>query len=166
MRSATKVDAEAIAAAKRLKVVAYDPYVQPARAAQLGVKLLSLDELLEVSDFITVHLPKTPETVGLIGDEALHKLKPEVRIVNAARGEIVDEQALPSPAGGEHDADVAGDGEVVERRRSGECPARRGVRLRDHGPRHGPPPGSGHSATGHRRRTPVRAPGGPLRHRR
>ena len=59
-----------------MKVVAYDPYVQPARAAQMGVKLLSLDELLEVSDFITVHLPKTPETLGLIGDEALHKVKP------------------------------------------------------------------------------------------
>ncbi|WP_055548602.1 phosphoglycerate dehydrogenase [Streptomyces sp. NBRC 110028] len=79
-----------------MKIVAYDPYVQPARAARLGVKLLSLDELLEVSDFITVHLPKTPETVGLIGDEALHKVKPEVRIVNAARGGIVDEQALAS----------------------------------------------------------------------
>ncbi|MGO4420075.1 NAD(P)-dependent oxidoreductase [Streptomyces sp. MCAF7] len=77
-----------------MKIVAYDPYIQPARAAQMGVKLLSLDELLEVSDFITVHLPKTPETVGLIGDEALHKVKPEVRIVNAARGGIVDEEAL------------------------------------------------------------------------
>ncbi|MFG3253444.1 phosphoglycerate dehydrogenase [Streptomyces sp. NPDC048172] len=79
-----------------MKVVAYDPYVQPARAAQMGVKLLSLDELLEVSDFITVHLPKTPETLGLIGDEALHKVKPSVRIVNAARGGIVDEEALAS----------------------------------------------------------------------
>ena len=78
----------------RMKVVAYDPFVQPARAAQMGVKLLSLDELLEVSDFITVHLPKTPETLGLIGDEALHKVKPSVRIVNAARGGIVDEAAL------------------------------------------------------------------------
>ncbi|WP_413801613.1 phosphoglycerate dehydrogenase [Streptomyces iranensis] len=77
-----------------MKVVAYDPYVQPARAAQMGVKLLSMDELLEVSDFITVHLPKTPETVGLIGDEALHRVKPELRIVNAARGGIVDEVAL------------------------------------------------------------------------
>ncbi|WP_340557665.1 phosphoglycerate dehydrogenase [Streptomyces sp. GSL17-111] len=77
-----------------MKVVAYDPYVQPARAAQMGVKLLTLDELLEVSDFITVHLPKTPETLGLIGDEALHKVKPSVRIVNAARGGIVDEDAL------------------------------------------------------------------------
>ena len=79
-----------------MKIVAYDPYVQPARAAQLGVKLLSLDELLEVSDFITVHLPKTPETLGLIGDEALHKVKPTVRIINAARGGIVDEEALYS----------------------------------------------------------------------
>ncbi|WP_031505683.1 phosphoglycerate dehydrogenase [Streptomyces megasporus] len=79
-----------------MRIVAYDPYVQPARAAQMGVKLLSLDELLEVSDFITVHLPKTPETVGLIGDEALHKVKPTVRIVNAARGGIVDEEALLS----------------------------------------------------------------------
>ncbi|CAM5497236.1 D-3-phosphoglycerate dehydrogenase OS=Streptomyces albaduncus OX=68172 GN=FHS32_004159 PE=3 SV=1 [Streptomyces griseoloalbus] len=70
------------------KVVAYDPYVQPARAAQMGVKVLSLDELLEVSDFITVHLPKTPETLGLIGDEALRKVKPTVRVINAARGGI------------------------------------------------------------------------------
>jgi D-3-phosphoglycerate dehydrogenase len=81
-------------AAFGMKVVAYDPYVQPARAAQLGVKLLTLDELLETADFITVHLPKTPETLGLIGDEALHKVKPTVRIVNAARGGIVDEEAL------------------------------------------------------------------------
>ncbi|MCB5908438.1 phosphoglycerate dehydrogenase [Streptomyces pinistramenti] len=79
-----------------MKVVAYDPYVQPARAAQMGVKLLTLDELLAVSDFITVHLPKTPETVGLIGDDALRKVKPSVRIVNAARGGIVDEAALAS----------------------------------------------------------------------
>ncbi|MCQ0023549.1 phosphoglycerate dehydrogenase [Streptomyces somaliensis DSM 40738] len=79
-----------------MRVVAYDPYVQPARAAQMGVRLLSLDELLETSDFITVHLPKTPETIGLIGDEALRRVKPTVRIVNAARGGIVDEGALYS----------------------------------------------------------------------
>ncbi|MBU7596203.1 phosphoglycerate dehydrogenase [Streptomyces sp. P38-E01] len=79
-----------------MKVVAYDPYVQPARAAQMGVKLVSLDELLEASDFITVHLPKTPETLGLIGDEALAKVKPSVRVINAARGGIVDENALAS----------------------------------------------------------------------
>ncbi len=77
-----------------VKLVAYDPYVQPARAAQLGIRMLSLDELLAESDFITVHLPKTPETVGLLGEEALRKVKPTVRIVNAARGGIVDEHAL------------------------------------------------------------------------
>lgn len=79
-----------------MKVVAYDPYVQPARAAQMGVQLLSLDELLEQADFISVHLPKTPETLGLIGDEALHRVKPNARIINAARGGIVDEDALAS----------------------------------------------------------------------
>ncbi len=75
-------------------LIAYDPYVQPARAAQIGIRMVSLDELLASADFITVHLPKTPETIGLIGDEALHKVKPNVRIINAARGGIVDEQAL------------------------------------------------------------------------
>ncbi|HET7902295.1 MAG TPA: phosphoglycerate dehydrogenase [Candidatus Nanopelagicales bacterium] len=77
-----------------VKLVAYDPYVQPARAAQLGIRMATLDELLAESDFITVHLPKTLDTVGLIGEEALRKVKPSVRIVNAARGGIVDEHAL------------------------------------------------------------------------
>ncbi|MEI2731429.1 MAG: phosphoglycerate dehydrogenase [Dermatophilaceae bacterium] len=77
-----------------MNVIAYDPYVGPTRAGQLGVRLVSFDELLEQSDFITVHLPKTAETIGLIGAEALTKVKPSVRIINAARGGIVDEQAL------------------------------------------------------------------------
>ena len=75
-------------------VVAYDPYVTSARAGQLGVRLVTLDELLRISDFITIHLPQTPETVGLIGDAELRRVKPGVRIVNAARGGIVDEAAL------------------------------------------------------------------------
>ncbi|HET6294491.1 MAG TPA: phosphoglycerate dehydrogenase [Kribbella sp.] len=83
-------------AAFGMNVIAYDPYVQAGRAAQMGVRLASLDELLAASDFISVHLPKTPETIGLIGDEQLHKVKPEVIIVNAARGGIIDEQALYS----------------------------------------------------------------------
>ena len=77
-----------------MKVVAYDPYLQPARAAQLGVDLVTLDELLKVSDFITIHLPKTKETANLIGEEALAKVKPSVRIINAARGGVLDEAAL------------------------------------------------------------------------
>nr|WP_187361690.1 phosphoglycerate dehydrogenase [Phytoactinopolyspora mesophila] len=76
------------------ELIAYDPYVSTARAAQLGVRSVSLDELLRKSDFITVHLPKTPETAGLIGDQALTKVKPTVQIINAARGGIVDEHAL------------------------------------------------------------------------
>ncbi|HEX5142470.1 MAG TPA: phosphoglycerate dehydrogenase [Mycobacterium sp.] len=75
-------------------VVAYDPYVPSARAAQLGIELLTLDELLARADFISVHLPKTPETAGLLGKEALAKTKPGVIIVNAARGGLIDEQAL------------------------------------------------------------------------
>ena len=77
-----------------MNVVAYDPYLQPARAAQLGVTLLELDDLLAQSDFITIHLPKTKETANLIGVEALKKVKPSVRIINAARGGVLDEAAL------------------------------------------------------------------------
>jgi D-3-phosphoglycerate dehydrogenase len=77
-----------------MSVIAYDPYLQPARAAQLGVDLVSLDELLKRSDFITIHLPKTKETANLIGVEALKKVKPSVRIINAARGGVLDESAL------------------------------------------------------------------------
>ncbi|MGW0434057.1 phosphoglycerate dehydrogenase [Micromonospora sp. NPDC003197] len=76
------------------RLIAYDPYIQPARAAQLGVRLVGLEELLRESDFISIHLPKTPETVGLIGEKELTLVKPEVRIINAARGGLVDEQAL------------------------------------------------------------------------
>jgi D-3-phosphoglycerate dehydrogenase / 2-oxoglutarate reductase len=81
-------------AAFEAHIVAYDPYVSAARAAQLGIELLSLDELLGRADFISVHLPKTPETAGLIDNEALAKTKPGVIIVNAARGGLIDESAL------------------------------------------------------------------------
>ena len=77
-----------------MSVIAYDPYLQPARAAQLNVELVELDELLKRSDFITIHLPKTKETANLIGVDALKKVKPQVRIINAARGGVLDETAL------------------------------------------------------------------------
>ncbi|HEV2375105.1 MAG TPA: phosphoglycerate dehydrogenase [Streptosporangiaceae bacterium] len=77
-----------------MTVVAYDPYVPAARAAQLGVRLLGLDELLAEADFISVHLPKNSETAGLLSERELRLVKPGVRIVNAARGGIVDEDAL------------------------------------------------------------------------
>ncbi|MBJ7357493.1 phosphoglycerate dehydrogenase [Nocardioides sp.] len=77
-----------------MTVIAYDPYVQAGRAAQMGVRLVDLDTLLAESDFMSVHLPKTPETLGLIGDDQLHRVKPSLVLVNAARGGIVDEAAL------------------------------------------------------------------------
>jgi D-3-phosphoglycerate dehydrogenase / 2-oxoglutarate reductase len=75
-------------------LIAYDPYVTPARAQQLGIALVSLDELVAQADFITIHIPKTPETTGLIGAEEFAKAKPGLRIVNASRGGIIDEDAL------------------------------------------------------------------------
>jgi len=77
-----------------VNVVAYDPYVTSARAQQLGVTLLSLEDLLAQSDFITIHMPKTPETTGMISDEQLGLMKPTAFIVNVARGGLIDEDAL------------------------------------------------------------------------
>ncbi|MBM7505125.1 phosphoglycerate dehydrogenase [Agromyces aurantiacus] len=83
-----------------VEVIAYDPYITAARAQQLGVQTVTLDELLERSDFITIHMPKTPETTGMIAAEQLAKMKPTAYIVNVARGGLIDEAAL-------HDALVA-----------------------------------------------------------
>ncbi|GAB2449970.1 phosphoglycerate dehydrogenase [Streptosporangium sandarakinum] len=79
-----------------VELIAYDPYLQPARAAQMGVRLVSLEEALAEADFITVHLPKSKETIGLIGDKELRAVKPTVRLINVARGGIIDENALYS----------------------------------------------------------------------
>jgi D-3-phosphoglycerate dehydrogenase len=77
-----------------MRIVAYDPYVAADRARQMSVEIVSLDQLLAQADFLTVHLPKTKDTVGLIGRDLLLKAKPNLRIVNVARGGIVDEEAL------------------------------------------------------------------------
>jgi D-3-phosphoglycerate dehydrogenase / 2-oxoglutarate reductase len=77
-----------------MRLCAYDPYVSADRARHMGVEMLPLDELVAVSDFVTIHLPKTSETTGLIGADLLAKAKPGIRIVNAARGGLVDEAAL------------------------------------------------------------------------
>jgi D-3-phosphoglycerate dehydrogenase / 2-oxoglutarate reductase len=84
-----------------MRLVGYDPFVSPERARQLSVDLVDLDELAARSDFITVHVAKTPDTVGLVGAEFLARTKPGVRIINVARGGIVDEAAL-------HEAIVSG----------------------------------------------------------
>ena len=81
-------------AAFGVTLVAYDPYIAPARAAQLGIELLTLEALLGRADIISIHLPKTSETNGLIGKDQLALTKPGVIVVNAARGGLVDEDAL------------------------------------------------------------------------
>ena len=77
-----------------LKVIGHDPFVTEHAAARLDVELVSFDELLERSDIITVHVPRTKETTGLLGSAAFDRVKPGVLVVNAARGGIVDEKAL------------------------------------------------------------------------
>jgi D-3-phosphoglycerate dehydrogenase / 2-oxoglutarate reductase len=77
-----------------MRVIAYDPYVSRDRAAQMGVELASLVEVLTRADVVTVHLPKTPETTGLIGERELAAMRPGARLVNTARGGLVDETAL------------------------------------------------------------------------
>ena len=75
-------------------VIAYDPYANPARAAQLGVELVELEELMGRADFVTIHLPKTKETAGMFNADLLSKAKEGQILINAARGGLVDEQAL------------------------------------------------------------------------
>lgn len=83
-----------IAKAMGMKLMAYDPYISTERAEQLGCRLVDMDMLLREADYITLHMPKTPETTHLINAEALAKMKPNARIVNCARGGIIDEAAL------------------------------------------------------------------------
>jgi D-3-phosphoglycerate dehydrogenase len=77
-----------------MRLVAFDPYVSAERARLGGVELMALEQVVAEADFLTIHLPKTAETAGLIGRELLLKAKPGLRIVNVARGGIVDETAL------------------------------------------------------------------------
>ena len=82
------------AQAFEMTVIAHDPFVPEDRARQLGVQLRSLDDLLQRADFVSVHAPLTNSTAGLLGAERLALLKPTARLVNCARGGIVDEHAL------------------------------------------------------------------------
>ena len=83
-----------VARAMGMKLLAYDPFLSEERAEQLGCRLVELDFLFQESDYITLHLPKTPETQNLVNAETLGKMKSTARIVNCARGGIVDEEAL------------------------------------------------------------------------
>ncbi len=77
-----------------MDVICFDPYLSDERAHEMRIERVSMDELLERSDFISLHAALTPKTRGLIGKEAIAKMKPGVRIVNAARGALIDEAAL------------------------------------------------------------------------
>ena len=77
-----------------VELIAFDPYVTAVRAQQLGVELVSLDELVKRVDFLTIHMPRTPETLGMIGAEQMRAMKPTAYVVNVARGGLIDEEAL------------------------------------------------------------------------
>jgi D-3-phosphoglycerate dehydrogenase len=77
-----------------MNVVAHDPYISPALVRDLGVKLADLDEVLSTADYLSLHVALTPQTTGLINAESIKKMKKGVRIVNCARGELVNEGAL------------------------------------------------------------------------
>jgi D-3-phosphoglycerate dehydrogenase len=91
----------------KMKVAAYDPFLSPERAVELGVDKVELDELLARADFITLHTPLTEQTRGILGREALAKTKPGVRIVNCARGGLIDEAALKDALESGHVAGAA-----------------------------------------------------------
>ena len=82
------------ASAFGMQLIAHDPYVSADRASKLNIKLVSLDELVQRADFVTLHVVKTPETVGLFDKELLAKVKPGIRIINVSRGGVIDEDAL------------------------------------------------------------------------
>ena len=94
------------ASAFGMRLIAYDPYVTPARAAQMGVTLIDdVTDLCRQADFLTIHLPRSKETEGIIGERELAAVKPGLRIVNTARGGLIDEAALLEAL---HDGRVAG----------------------------------------------------------
>lgn len=91
-----KIGSHVATAAKAMgmKILAYDPFISQERAHQLGCNLVDLDILFSESDYITLHIPKTKETTNLINAETLATMKPNARIINCARGGIIDENAL------------------------------------------------------------------------
>ena len=91
----------------KMKVLAYDPFLSPERAIELGVEKVELDELLARADFITLHTPLTDQTRGILSRDALAKTKSGVRIVNCARGGLIDEAALKDALDSGHVAGAA-----------------------------------------------------------
>jgi D-3-phosphoglycerate dehydrogenase / 2-oxoglutarate reductase len=77
-----------------MELIGFDPFISPERAKAMGVRLVTIEELVGEADFVSIHTPKTPDTIGLFGRDLLAKAKPGIRIINTARGGIVDEEAL------------------------------------------------------------------------
>ena len=98
----------------KMKVVAYDPFLSEERAEKLGVQKVDLDDLLARADFITLHVPKTEQTSNILNAEAIPKMKPGVRVINCARGGLVDEAALADALKSGHVAGAAFDVFEVE----------------------------------------------------
>lgn len=93
----------------KMKVVAYDPFLTEERAIELGVEKADLDTLLARADFITLHVPKTDKTANILSADAINKMKKGVRIINCARGGLVDENALRAALDSGHVAGAAMD---------------------------------------------------------
>jgi D-3-phosphoglycerate dehydrogenase len=98
----------------KMKVMAYDPFLGEDKAEKMGVQKVELDELIEKADFITLHVPKTEQTANILSAERIAKLKKGVRIVNCARGGLVDEDALAKALKSGHVAGAAFDVFAVE----------------------------------------------------
>jgi D-3-phosphoglycerate dehydrogenase len=91
----------------KMRVLAYDPYLSPERAADLGIEKVELNDLLARSDFITLHVPMTAETKNIISAAAINKMKKGARLINCARGGLVDEKALKAALDSGHLAGAA-----------------------------------------------------------
>ncbi len=91
----------------KMKVIAYDPYLSPERAADLGIEKVELNDLLARADFVTLHTPLTPETRNIISADAIQRMKKGARLVNCARGGLVDEHALKAALDSGHLAGAA-----------------------------------------------------------
>ena len=111
-----------VAKAMGMKLLAYDPFISTERADQLGCRLVEMDLLLREADYITLHIPKTPETANLINAEALAKMKPTARLINCSRGGTIDEAALAEALKNGQIAGAALD--VYETEPLGESPLR------------------------------------------
>src|SRR4051794_14404495 len=98
----------------RMKVIAFDPFLSPERARDIGVEKVELDDLLKRADFITLHTPLTEKTKNIIDAAAIAKMKKGVRLINCARGGLVDEQAVVDALNSKHIAGAAFDVFVEE----------------------------------------------------